>query len=62
MTGSGVLEVRGEVWDIGRMEATDQRLSGKDLRSLLGVEPTLSWPRPGELVVVNVTSAIPPIR
>ena len=57
VTGSGVLEVRGEVWDIGRMEATDQRLSGKDLRGLLGVEPTQSWPRPGELVVVNVTSA-----
>jgi len=57
VSGSGVLEVRGEVWDIGRMTPDDQRLTGKDLRSLLGVEPSASWPRPGELVVVNVTSA-----
>jgi hypothetical protein len=57
ISGSGTLEVRGEVWDIGRMEPTDGRLAGKDLRSILGVEPTTSWPRPGELVVVNLTSA-----
>ena len=59
VSGSGVLEVRGEVWDIGRMQPDDSRLTGKDLRSLLGVDPTLSWPRPGELIVVNVTSATP---
>ena len=59
VSGSGVLEVRGEVWDIGRMQPDDARLTGKDLRSLLGVDPTLSWPRPGELIVVNVTSATP---
>jgi len=59
VTGSGVQEVRGEVWDIGRMQAEDQRFAGKDLRSLLGMDPTASWPRPGELVVVNVTSAAP---
>lgn len=57
VSGSGVLEVRGEVWDIGRMQADDQRFVGKDLRSLLGVDPAGAWPRPGELVVVNVTSA-----
>jgi hypothetical protein len=57
--GSGTLEVRAEVWDIGRMQPDDQRFSGKDLRSLLGVDPSASWPRPGELVVVNVTSAAP---
>ncbi len=57
VSGSGVLEVRGELWDIGRMQPDDQRLTGKDLRSLLGVDPSASWPRPGELVVVNVTSA-----
>lgn len=59
VTGSGVQEVRGEVWDIGRMQPEDQRFAGKDLRSLLGMDPTASWPRPGELVVVNVTSAAP---
>lgn len=57
VSGSGVLDVRGEVWDIGRMQPDDQRFTGKDLRGLLGVDPSASWPRPGELVVVNVTSA-----
>jgi hypothetical protein len=59
VSGSGIVEVRGEVWDIGRMQPDDFRLSGKDLRSLLGVDPMASWPRPGEVVVVNVTSTAP---
>jgi hypothetical protein len=41
------------------MQPDDTRLAGRDLRSLLGVEPAANWPRPGELVVVNVTSASP---
>lgn len=57
VSGSGMLEVRGEVLDIGRLQPEDPRLSNKDLRSLLGVDLTASWPRPGEVVVVNVTSA-----
>lgn len=59
VSGSGTLEIRGDVWDIGRMQPDDTRLAGRDLRSLLGVEPAANWPRPGELVVVNVTSAAP---
>ena len=61
LSGSGVVEVRGEVWDIGRMQPDDFRLSTKDLRSLLGAEPMASWPRPGEVVVVNVTSTVPAV-
>lgn len=59
VSGSGDLELRGELWDLGRMQPDDFRLSGKDLRSLLGVDPAASWPRPGEVLVVNVTSASP---
>ena len=59
VSGSGLVEVRGEVWDLGRMQPDDFRLSTKDLRGLLGVEPTASWPRPGEVIVVNVTSTVP---
>lgn len=59
VSGSGELELRGELWDLGRMQPDDFRLSGKDLRSLLGVDATASWPRPGEVLVVNVTSAGP---
>jgi hypothetical protein len=59
VSGSGELEIRGELWDIGRLQPDDFRLSGKDLRGLLGVDPTASWPRPGEVLVVNVTSVGP---
>jgi hypothetical protein len=59
VSGSGDLEVRGELWDIGRMAPDDFRLSGRDLRALLGAETTANWPRPGEVLVVNVTSAGP---
>jgi hypothetical protein len=59
VSGSGDLELRGELWDIGRMQPDDFRLSGKDLRNLLGVDATANWPRPGEVLVVNVTSAGP---
>lgn len=57
--GSGEQEVRGEVWDLGRMEPTDPRLVGKDLRSVLGIDPSAPWPRPGEVIVVNVRDAEP---
>ena len=59
VSGSGELELRGELWDIGRMQPDDFRLSGKDLRSLLGADAAANWPRPGEVLVVNVTSAGP---
>ena len=59
VSGSGVLEVRGEVWDLGRMRPDDPRLSGSDLRQFVGPESGASWPKPGEIVIVNVTSASP---
>ena len=59
VSSSGDLELRGELWDLGRMQPDDFRLSGKDLRSLVGVDSTAGWPRPGEVLVVNVTSAGP---
>jgi hypothetical protein len=59
VSGSGLLEVRGEVWDLGRMHSDDPRLSGRDLRQFLGIDAGASWPKPGEIVIVNVTSAVP---
>jgi Bacterial Ig-like domain len=56
VTGSGLVEMRAEVWDIGRMGPEDPRLSGRDLRPL-GVEPTERWPRAGEVVALHVTGA-----
>ncbi len=57
VSGNGVLEVRGEVWDLGRMQADDPRFSGRDVRQFVGLESGASWPKPGEIVIVNVTSA-----
>jgi hypothetical protein len=59
VSGGGLLEVRGEVWDLGRMHPDDPRLSGRDLRQFLGIDAGASWPKPGEIVIVNITSAVP---
>lgn len=55
--GSAVQDVRGEVWDVGRMRQDDPKLTGHDLGPYLGSDPAAAWPKPGELVVVNVTAA-----
>jgi hypothetical protein len=55
--GGGVQDLRGEVWDIGRMRQDDPKLNGHDLRPYLGDDPNAAWPKPGELVVVNITGA-----
>jgi hypothetical protein len=34
--GSGVQDIRGEVWDIGRMRQDDPKLTGRDLRPYVG--------------------------
>ncbi len=59
VSGSGELELRATVFDIGRMGPDDPRLTGRDLRTLLGIEPEAAWPRAGEMIVLNVTSALP---
>jgi len=49
---SGLVEVRGQLLDIGRLEPGDPRV-----RALPGGAPEPErWPRPGEELVVNVTS------
>jgi Bacterial Ig-like domain len=59
ISGSGLLEVRGVVWDLGRMQPDDPRFSGRDIRQFVGLEAGAGWPKPGEIVIVNVTSAAP---
>ncbi len=58
VSGSGVQEIRGVVWDLGRMDPNDVRLSGHDLRPFIGSDPSAPWPKPGEVVLVNVTDAV----
>jgi hypothetical protein len=59
----GLVEVRGEFWDIGRFNADDPRLAGYDLRRSFGIDPEGSWPRAGQvtaLVASAIASATPP--
>jgi hypothetical protein len=55
----GVAEVRGEFWDLGRLNADDPRLAGYDLRTAFRIDPEGSWPRPGQVLAI-VASAISP--
>jgi Big-like domain-containing protein len=54
--GNGVQEIRGEVWDIGRMAQDDARFLGYDMRAVLGSDLSASWPKPGQVIALNVTS------
>ena len=47
---SGLVEVRGQLIDVGRLEPTDPRLSAYD-----GAKEPERWPRPGEELLLNVT-------
>ena len=56
-------EVRGEFWDLGRMEQRDSRLAGYDLTPLLETATRGQWPARDQLyVILNATfmPAVPP--
>jgi hypothetical protein len=58
-TGSlpeGDAEVRGEFWDLGRMNADDPRLTKYDLQRAFGINPDAGWPRSGQVVSLIVSS------
>ncbi len=52
-TPSGIVEVRGQLIDIGRFEPGDARVQA--YTGPLSLAPE-NWPRPGEELVINVTS------
>ena len=52
---SGPVEVRAQLIDVGRLTASDPRLSGYDHRP----DPE-HWPMPGEDLLLSVTGATPP--
>jgi hypothetical protein len=60
----GLDEIRGEFWDLGRMNASDIRLTGYDLRTTFKIDPEGPWPKAGEvtaIVATSVTPATPPL-
>jgi hypothetical protein len=59
----GLSEIRGEFWDLGRMNADDPRLAGYDVQRTFRVDPEGAWPRPGQVTAVvasTISEAAPP--
>jgi hypothetical protein len=59
----GLDEVRGEFWDLGRMNPDDPRLAPYDVKATFHIDPEAGWPRPGQVTAVvsaAVTPASPP--
>jgi hypothetical protein len=57
---TGLNEVRGEFWDVGRMNADDPRLATYDLRSTFQIDPEGAWPRPGQVTAI-IASGFSPV-
>ena len=55
----GNAEVRGEFWDLGRMNPDDPRLARVDLKAIFGLDPTGPWPRSGEITAIMATAIRP---
>jgi hypothetical protein len=56
----GPAEIRGVVYDIGRLNADDPRLTQLDLRDSLTRVYGDRWPRPGEELLLHVSRSEPP--
>ena len=54
----GEVELRGVLWDLGRMQQDDPRLAGYDLAPLLAILTDRDWPRPGEILVLGSASTV----
>lgn len=62
-TPEGSVEVRGDFWDLGKLNADDPRLVSYDLKRSFGIDPEGPWPRVGQvtaLLASSVTPASPP--
>lgn len=61
-TGSapdGVDEIRGEFWDLGRMNVDDPRLARYDLQRSFNIDPEGAWPRAGQVLAIVASSVSP---
>lgn len=56
----GQAEVRGFVYDIGRLGQDDPRLNTLDLRGDIERQYGDRWPRPGEELILQATGVVPP--
>src|SRR5262245_31202299 len=49
-------EIRGEFWDLARINQDDPRLTRIDLQKTFGLDPGGPWPRGGEVMAIMATS------
>jgi hypothetical protein len=54
----GPVELRGNFWDIGRLQREDPRIQTLGLNQLLKAYDEGEWPRPGQVVALVVTDAM----
>jgi hypothetical protein len=55
----GLGEVRGDFWDIGRMNPEDPRLASFDLQRTFHMDPEAAWPRPGQIMALVASTVTP---
>ncbi len=60
-SASGLVELRGVFWDVGRMSENDPQFGGFDIQSFLNNRTGGAWPKPGDLLVVCADSAFPAV-
>ena len=55
-------EIRGDFWDIGRLERTDPRFSSVDFQAILDMAPNNQWPGHDQMfMILNATAADSPL-
>jgi hypothetical protein len=58
-TPEGTDEVRGEFWDVGRMQPGDPRLAEYDVKKTFHIDPDGPWPRAGQVLAIIATAVAP---
>jgi hypothetical protein len=53
----GRAEVRGVFWDVGRLMPDDPRVTGNKLQAVVESNAETDWPKPGELLALQLTDA-----
>lgn len=56
---SGRVEARGVFWDVGRLMPDDPRVTGNNLKAVVESNSETDWPKPGELLALQLTDAFP---
>jgi hypothetical protein len=56
---TGRVEARGVFWDVGRLMPDDPRVTGNNLQAVVESKGGSDWPKPGELLALQLTGAFP---